>query len=61
MIPAHHFGADMTIKERDDFTTRILMALATARADGQSPNAPVQVDALMKAHGLEHYANGSTR
>jgi hypothetical protein len=53
----------MTIKEirdRDAFTTRTLMALATARADGNSRNARVLIETLCCAHGLENYPPART-
>lgn len=43
------------IKERDAFTTRTLMALATARADGNGRSARVLLDALLREHGLTNY------
>jgi hypothetical protein len=43
------------IKDRDQFTSRTLMALATARADGNRRNARILIEALCKAHGLENY------
>jgi hypothetical protein len=43
------------IKDRDAFTTRCLMSLATARADGDTKTARVVLDALTKAHGLENH------
>jgi hypothetical protein len=43
------------IKERDAFTTRTLMALATARADGDRRSTQVLLDALFREHGLENY------
>jgi hypothetical protein len=39
----------MTMKERDAFTTRCLMILATARADGDRKTV---LDSLAKAHGI---------
>lgn len=42
----------MTLKERDDFTARWLMALKTAQAHGDHKNAQIIVDALAKAHGI---------
>lgn len=48
-------GAIMTIKEiedRDAFTTRALIALATARADGNGRSAWILLDALFREHGL---------
>ena len=43
------------IKDRDAFTTRCLMSIATARADGDRKTARVVLAALAKAHGLENY------
>jgi len=43
------------IKNRDAFTTRQLMALLTARADGDRKTEQVVLAALAKAHGLENY------
>jgi hypothetical protein len=45
----------MTIKERDAFSTRMLMALKTSQADGDSRRVRVIIDALARAHGLENY------
>jgi len=42
----------MTLKERDAFTTRWLMALKTSQADGDSKNVRTIIDALAKAHGI---------
>lgn len=42
----------MTIKERDAFTARWLMALKTAQADGNRKNVRIIIDALAKAHGI---------
>jgi hypothetical protein len=45
----------MPIKERDAFTTRCLMILRTARADGDRKTVRVVLDALAKEYGLENY------
>jgi hypothetical protein len=42
----------MTIKERDAFTTRCLMIVATARADGDRKSVCVVLDALAKVHSV---------
>jgi hypothetical protein len=42
----------MTIKQRDAFTTRSLMILATARADGDSKTVRVVLASWAKAHGV---------
>jgi hypothetical protein len=42
----------MTIRERDAFTARWLLALKTAQADGDHKTARIIVDALAKAHGI---------
>jgi hypothetical protein len=44
--------SDMTIKERDAFTGRCLLMLATARADGDRKTVRVVLDALARAHGV---------
>jgi hypothetical protein len=46
----------MAIKERDAFTTRCLMILATARADKNNKTVRVVLDALVKAHGIPAHA-----
>ena len=43
------------IRDRDAFTTRCLMSIATARAEGDKKTARVVLAALAKAHGLENY------
>jgi hypothetical protein len=43
----------MTSKERDAFTCRCLMILATARADGDRKTVRVVLDAMSRAHGVE--------
>lgn len=40
------------IKDRDAFTTRCLMSLATARADGDRKTVRVVLDALFREHGV---------
>jgi len=45
----------MTTEQLKEFTTRQLMALLTARADGDDKAASAIVDALAKAYGLENY------
>jgi hypothetical protein len=52
IIPPHHNGHHMTIKERDAFTGRWLLALKTAQADGDRSTVRVIIDALAKAHGI---------
>ncbi len=42
----------MTIKERDAFTGRCLLVLATARADKDHKTVRTVLDALAKAHGI---------
>jgi hypothetical protein len=42
----------MTLKERDAFTTRCLMILATARADGDRTTVRVVLDTLAKGYGI---------
>ena len=48
----------MTVKERDAFTSRCLMIIAIARADGDRKTVRVVLDSLAKAHGI---APASTR
>jgi hypothetical protein len=45
----------MNAEQLKEFTTRQLMALLTARADGDDKSASVIIDALAKAYGLENY------
>ena len=50
-MAVHHNGANMTIKEikdRDAFTTRCLMSVATVRADGDRKTTRVVLAALAK-------------
>jgi hypothetical protein len=42
----------MTLKERDAFTARWLMALKTSQADGDNKNVRIIIDALAKVHGI---------
>jgi hypothetical protein len=42
----------VTLRERDAFTTRCLMILATARADGDRKTIAVVLDALANTHGI---------
>ena len=58
IIPPHHKGQNMTVKERDAFTSRCLMIIAIARADGDRKTVRVVLDSLAKAHGI---APASTR
>lgn len=52
----------MTIKERDAFTCRWLMALKTSQANGDSKNVRIIIDALAKAHGIPaDYPNAEMR
>ena len=44
------------VKERDAFTGRCLMIIATARADGDRKTIRVVLDALAKAHGVRAVA-----
>lgn len=45
----------MTAEQLKEFTTRQLMALLTARADGDDKTAGVIIDTLTKAYDLENY------
>jgi hypothetical protein len=47
----------MTIKERDSFTGRCMLILATARADKDHKTVRAVLDALAKAHGVKVIAS----
>lgn len=42
----------MTAIELNDFSARWLLALKTARADGNRKNVRIIIDALAKVHGI---------
>jgi hypothetical protein len=40
------------IRDRDEFTTRWLMALKTSQADGDRKSVRIIIDMLAKEHGI---------